>query len=235
MRNSQRVMAGLLGGIVALLILAALWIKVAAPQRPQLSGERSTRTYDYADFAAVSVSGQWQVTIERGTAWRVAIDVPVEVIDGVRVEPRGETLGLHYEGAWWFGAFGREDGDGLKATITMPALESIELSGASTLSFSGFEGNSLSLTSSGASEVRSASGRFETLVLVMSGAGNVDLDGLPVTNADISVSGAGNVELNMAGGRLTGNMSGAGNLDYRGTVSEESVSTSGFVNIDRRN
>ena len=37
----------------------------------------------------------------------------------------------------------------------------------------------------------------------------------------------------MAGGRLTGDMSGAGNLAYLGTVSEQSVDTSGFVNIRR--
>jgi hypothetical protein len=217
------------------MILVAIWITVTAPEGLQLSGERTTRTYDYADFAAVSVSGQWRITIERGEAWGVSIEVPVEVLDEVRVERNGDALALEHEGTWWFGGFGRDDDRALEATITMPALESIVLSGASTLSFSGFEGDRLSLTSSGAAEVRAANGRFDTLVLVMSGAGNVDLDGLPVTNADISVSGAGNLKLNMAGGRLTGNMSGAGNLDYRGTVSEQSVSTSGVVSIQRRN
>ena len=67
----------------------------------------------------------------------------------------------------------------------------------------------------------------------MSGAGNADLDEISVTNADVSVSGAANVRLRMAGGRLTGEMSGAGNLAYRGTVSEQSVDTSGFVNVRR--
>ncbi len=68
----------------------------------------------------------------------------------------------------------------------------------------------------------------------VSGAGNIDLGGVPVTNADIRVSGAGNIDLNMAGGKLTGSMSGAGSLDYVGTVSEQNVSSSGVVNIKRR-
>lgn len=233
MRNSQRVMAGLLGGIVVLMIIAAIWIKVAAPGQVALSGERTTSTYDYANFAAVSINGQWEVTIERGDAWRVAIDVPAEVFERVRVERSGDGLTFGYEGDWSFRSFGRGTA-APQATITMPALESVALSGTSTLSFSGFEGDRLSLTSSGASEIRAATGRYDTLVLVMSGAGNVDLDGLLVTNAEIQTSGAGNLELNMAGGRLTGSMSGAGNLDYRGTVSEQSVSTSGFVNVRRR-
>jgi hypothetical protein len=73
MRNSQRVVAGLLGAIVILLIAAAIWIGVAAPAATELSGERSTRSYDYADSAAVSVSGQWQVSLERGDARRVTV------------------------------------------------------------------------------------------------------------------------------------------------------------------
>jgi hypothetical protein len=233
MRNSQRVMAGLLGGIVVLMIIAAIWIRIAAPARVQFSGERATRTYDHAEFAAVSINGHWQVTIDRGDAWRVAIDVPAEVLDRVRVERDGDALTIEYEGGWSFGGFGRGT-EAPQATITMPALESVTLSGTSTLSFNGFEGDRLSLTSSGASEIRSASGRFETLELVTSGAGNVDLYGLLVTNADVQTSGAGNLKLDMAGGRLTGSMSGAGSLDYRGTVSEQSVSTSGFVDVRRR-
>jgi hypothetical protein len=233
MRNSQRAVAALLGGIVALMIVAAIWIRVAAPEVPRLSGERTTRSYDHTDFTGVTVSGQWQVTLERGAAWRVTIDVPTELVDQVRVEKNGNELEIGSEGGWRFGGFGRDEPP-LRTTITMPALESIVLSGASTVSFSGFEGDRLSLTSSGASEVRAASGRFENLTLVVSGAGNIDLGGVPVTNADIRVSGAGNIDLNMAGGKLTGSMSGAGNLDYVGTVSEQNVSSSGVVNIKRR-
>ena len=234
MRTSQRVVAGLLGGIVVLLAVAAISIKVAAPSAPELSSERTTRTYEHTGFDGVSISGHWEVAIERGDAWRVAIDVPAEIVDRVRVERRGDELNLGYDGAGWsFGPFGRVP-DSPQAMITMPELTSIVLSGTSTLSFAGFEGDQLSLTSSGASEVRASSGRFDSLALTMSGAGNVDLDDVVVTNADIRVSGAGNLKLNMAGGRLTGQMSGAGNLDYRGTVSEQSVTTSGAVNVRRR-
>ena len=67
----------------------------------------------------------------------------------------------------------------------------------------------------------------------MSGAGSVDLDDVATTDAEVTASGATNVRLRMAGGRLTGHMSGAGNLVYFGTVSEQSVSSSGMVNIRR--
>ena len=233
MRNSQRVVVGVIGAIALAVVVMAVWVRVAAPDVPDLSGERATRTYDFTDFDGVAVSGQWQVTIERGDSWHVAVDVPAELVDGVRVEQDGGRLSVRSESAVWIGGF--DDEGNLKATITLPALASIQLSGASKLTFSGFEGDRLSLTSSGAAEVRGATGRYDSLELVMSGAGNVDLGNLLVTNANIQTSGAGNLELNMAGGRLTGSMSGAGNLEYRGTVSEQSVSTSGIVNIRPRN
>jgi hypothetical protein len=234
MRNSQRVVVGIIGLIALLIVAMAVWVRLAAPQLPGLSGERATRTYDFTNFDGVAVSGQWQVAIERGGSWRVAVDVPAELLDSVRVEQDGSRLSVRSESAVWFGGFD-DDERSLEATITMPGLTSIQLSGASKLAFSGFEGDRLSLTSSGAAEVRGATGRYDTLELVMSGAGNVDLGNLVVTNANIQTSGAGNLELNMAGGRLTGSMSGAGNLEYRGTVSEQSVSTSGIVNIRPRN
>jgi len=232
MRTSQRVVAATLGAIVVLLVVIAVSIRVTAPAAPVFSGERASPTYDYANFDGIEISGQWQVTIERGDAWRVAIDAPAELVDTLRVEQDGDRLELDIDGERWFGGFGR-DNDGPEATITMPALESITLSGASQVSFSGFDGDRLSIVSSGASEVRATAGRFDTLSLELSGAGNADLDEISVTNADVSASGAANITLNMAGGRLTGDMSGAGNLAYRGTVSEQSIDTSGFVNVRR--
>ena len=232
MRTSQVAVAAVLGGIVALMVVLAIWMRVVAPAAPALSGERASRTFDHANFDSIEVSGEWQVTIERGDAWRVAVDAPAEIVDDLGVEQDGDRLELKIDGGSWFGGFGRSN-DGPAVTITMPALESIVLSGASQVSFAGFEGDRLSIASSGASEVRATASRFDVLSLQISGAGNTDLGGISVTNADVSVSGAANVTLNMAGGRLTGDMSGAGNLAYRGAVTEQSIDTSGFVNVHR--
>jgi hypothetical protein len=232
MRNSQRVVVGVIGGIAALILAMAIWVRFAVSPAPELSGERTARAYDYADFQGVEVSGQWQVTIERGDAWQVAVEAPAELIESLRVRVEGDALDLSYEGRSWFGDF---DGDNaLEATITMPALESLEISGTSMVRFSGFDGSTLSLDVSGAGNIRGAASRFDELTLDVSGAVNVELGDVPVTDARVDISGAGNVTLRMAGGRLTGDLSGAANLNYYGTVREESVDTSGFVNVRRR-
>jgi hypothetical protein len=158
--------------------------------------------------------------------------MPVEVVDEVRVDRDGGDLEL--QGPWWVGNFAGE-GPALQATITMPALESVHISGASMLAFSGFAGRALSVELSGAGQLRGNASRFDRLDLDMSGAAAIDLSDVVVTDAEVDISGAGSVKLQMAGGRLTGDLSGAASLEYSGTVSEERVDKSGFVNVRRRN
>jgi hypothetical protein len=232
MRNSHRAVFAALGFIVILMCAFAVWVRLGAEPAPELSGQRTSRTYDHTGFDSVQMSGQWDVAIERGDAWGVAVDVPVEFIDEIEAELRGDRLSLGFEGGWCAWCF--RDGLVLKATITMPALEALESSGASKVRFSGFDGANLSLDLSGAGEFRGAASRFDALTLDMSGAANVDLGDVPVTDANVDVSGAGRVILRMAGGRLTGDMSGAASLEYYGTVSEEDVDQSGMVNVRRR-
>ena len=238
MRNSQRAIVGLLGIVVGLMVVVAIWVWATGERPPELLGERTTRTYDYADFDGVSVAGQWQVTIERGDAWRVSVEVPGEYTDQVRVERIGDVLNLAYPfrfGGFSRGGFGRVDRQRpFQATITMPALETLGLVGASQLSFSGFEGGALSLHVSGATDLTGAASRFDALTLYLSGAGRVNLADVPVTDANVDISGATSVTLRMAGGRLSGDLSGTANLEYFGTVSAESVEKSGFVNVRRR-
>jgi len=92
----------------------------------------------------------------------------------------------------------------------------------------------MSLNVSGAIDLTGAASRFDALTLYLSGTGSVNLADVPVTDANVDISGATSVTLRMTGGRLTGNLSGTANLEYFGTVSEESVEKSGFVNVRRR-
>lgn len=233
MRNSQWAVFGVIGGIAALIFAIGLWMRLSGAHAPGFSGERTANSYDYADFDEVDIEGQWQVTIERGDAWSVGVEAPAELADDLRVRVDDGVLRLDYERRWRFAEF--DDEGTLQATITMPALESLDLSGASVVRFSGFEGESLSLDVSGAADIQGTASRFDELDLDASGALSVELGDVTVTDADVDVSGAGSITLRMAGGRLTGDLSGTASLEYYGTVSEERLDRSGFVNVQRRN
>lgn len=232
MRNSQRVVIGAIGVLAAAIVAMTVWARFAVSRLPDLSGERTTRTYDYTGFRSIAIDGQWRATIERRDAFGVAVEAPAELVDDLQVRLDGDVLRLDYDGPWRFAEAG--DRSAFEATIALPALESLEISGTAVARLSGFDGGSLSLEVSGTGDLRGTASRFDALTLDASGAVSVDLGDVPVTNAELDMSGAGNVTLRMAGGRLTGDLSGSVNLEYYGTVSEESLDRSGFVSVRRR-
>jgi hypothetical protein len=229
MRNSQRALLGGIGFVAFLIIVGAVWSRLTVTTGPQISGERSTLTPALADFAGIEASGRWDLTVARGDAWRVELDVPVELVERIEARVEDGRLVLGLEG--WRGDCGDSDRCRMNARITLPELREVRLSGATTVDFSGFDGERLTIETSGASEIDGRSSRYDELDLTTSGAGDVDLDEVPVTNAEVSVSGAGSIELRMAGGRLTGELSGAADVRYSGTVSEENVSKSGAADV----
>ena len=231
MRSSQRAVLIALGFVVFVMFATAAWVRLNVTPGERLSGGRVNLTPALTDFTAVDVRGNWDVTITQGDDWSVALEIPTEFQDRfeARVVDGRLALGLEDKQQW----FGNLDRDRFEAQITMPKLSGLSLSGASEVDFDGFDGDSLAITMSGAAEIDGTASRFDKLELAMSGAGDTDLSEVPVTDAEVTVSGAANVELNMAGGKLTGRMSGAGSLEYSGTVSEQSIATSGVVSISR--
>jgi hypothetical protein len=231
MSNSNKALAAGLGFIALLFVVIAVYTRVGMTAVPAFSGERSTLTPALADFTGVEINRVWAVTVARGDAWRVEIDVPVELADAIDARVKDGRLMLGLKDGLWFRDGGFSDRGRLEATITMPALREAHLSGASDLDFSGFDGPELTITSSGSSSLEGDSSRYDNLQLTLSGSSKASLDDVTVTNAEVSVSGAGSASLRMDGGRLTGNLSGASSLVYSGTTSEQSVSASGASRV----
>lgn len=230
MRTSQRALLAALGFTLLVAVAGTAWLRLRISPAEELSGGRTRVTPALTDFTGIEISGGWELDIARGDSWRVELDVPAEF--GTRVEARVVDGRLHLglSDGIWLSPFGQQE---FSADVTMPRLESVTVSGASEIDFSGFQGGPLEITVSGAAEVDGSASRFDALNLTMSGAGDVDLSEVPVTDAEISVGGAASVELRMAGGKLTGRMRGAGSLAYYGSVSEQSVMTSGAVRIEQ--
>ena len=107
--------------------------------------------------------------------------------------------------------------------------------GASEAELSGFNGERLTITASGATEIDGEDGRYAALALNVSGAGDVDLRDVVATDARVTLSGAGEIKVGMNGGILSGSLSGAGNIEYYGTISENRVSIAGFGRVDQAN
>jgi hypothetical protein len=237
-RSVTAVLTGI-GVVVAVMLTLALWVRVAAP-RPEdyptsLSGERATRSYDFTGFTGVDMSGQWQVTLVRGDAWAVEVSYPTELERFMTVRREGDALVLGHEfrtGPW--SDFGSNERLAVSARVVMPALKDLDLSGASKVDLSGFDGAELEIDASGASSIEGKDSRYDTLELSMSGAGSTDLSGVTITDARVDISGANAITLRMAGGSLSGSLSGASRLRYFGTVARLDVDTSGIAGVEHR-
>jgi hypothetical protein len=242
MRKSQIIVLSALGAVALLIVGAIVGARLISAQlesgeyseespRARRSGPVASVSRDLSGFDRVDARGMWEIDIEKGDTWDVVLAYPENAEDRLDVRVENGRLILEEEGRGW-SWFGGRDDETLEATITMPALEGIDLAGASELTLSGFSGDQLDITASGANEINGSNGSYRELALVVSGAGDVDLDEMPVDDARVVLSGAGDIKLNMNGGVLAGSVSGAGHISYRGTVRQENVVTSGFSSVD---
>jgi len=237
MKRSTKALFVGLGSVVAALLLLALWVRFTSRNDalPPLSGQRATRSYELRGFTQIEASGQWQVALVRGDEWAVEVSFPAELESGVDVRIDGDALTLRYtnQRSWW-SDFGSNEPLAMNARIVMPALEAAKVRGASSLDFAGFTGKHLAIDASGAISIDGREGRYDALALKISGAGRTDLGGVGVTDARIDVSGVQNVTLRMAGGTLSGDVSGVSRVDYLGTASSQDVRKSGVSRIEHR-
>lgn len=246
MRKSEKVMLSALG-VVALIVVSLVAIARIAISKVDTGtevkagvtkhinyGDMVEKNFDARDFDSIRFLGTWKVQLDQGDAWRVELQYPRNMEDELEVSVKNGRLILnpgqwdkHWNWNWWKGG----QGESLKARIVMPDLKSLDISGATDLNFTGFEGDYLNIAISGAGNVEGNDGRFEKLNLNMSGAGNVDMRDITFVDANVNMSGAGNVNLGMNGGVLSGNLSGFGNIEYYGSISDERVNVSGFGKV----
>jgi hypothetical protein len=243
MRKSQITVLSAFAAVVLAIVIAIVAARIIVARietgdyqrearRAPESGPAATETLDLSGFDRIDARGNWKITISQGTDWDVAVSSPANVEDELQVRVEGDRLVLEHEGRGWSWFRGFDGGESLTATIVMPALESVNLAGAAKLGLTGFSGTELAINAAGAAEIKGRDGRYEELELIVSGAGNADLSGIVVDDARIVLSGAGDITLNMNGGTLSGTVSGAGKVRYRGTVREESIVVSGFSSVE---
>jgi len=209
------------------------------------AGKTVTIRKDFEDFDKVDISSAFKASIHQGEEYNVTLRVGENIRDDVIVEKKGRTLEIGLQNH-------RSHCDGpLEVEITMPDIQGVELSGASSAVLEGFSfKHDLALNLSGASQVE---GLIETgnLKLNLSGASKVTMNGCG-NNLLIHASGASKVRmadfscndasLHLSGashclvyidGELDVSASGSSHVKYRGKGRIGSVESSGFSRVSR--
>lgn len=233
--------------ILCLLIVAALLVAGCAdlPSFTAMrgSGNRVTQTYDFSNFDKLSISHAFETEVTAGDRYSVEVTVDDNLVDRLRVEQRGDTvtIGLDPNIAL--------SNATLRARVSMPGLTSLDASGASRVSLSGFQSSSnMRMDVSGASTVSGdlesgnldadvsggstlrLQGQGDSLRAVASGASTADLSDFAVSDANVEASGASRINVN-ASGRLDAEASGASSVRYSGNPTLGRIDQSGAGSV----
>jgi hypothetical protein len=170
------------------------------------SGKPVTETYDFAGFTRVEVSDAFEVEIVRGDAFAVEVTVDDNLVDRLIVEQAGDTVRVGLEGGVTLGATTR------KATLVLPRLASLNLSGATKGKVGGFASRqALDIEISGASSLVLTDVSAGDTSFVVSGAGKATGQ-VQAVAVRFAATGASQIEIEGTGGDASLEASGASQL-----------------------
>ena len=211
------------------------------------SGNFETEKYAFANFTEVEISDAFKFEIEQSSSYSIDVTADDNVMEYVRVSQDDQTLKIGLGRDLHIGPVTLKIGLGilpnlasvrLRASVTMPQLRNVIISGASRGTISGFNStDDLAIDVSGASKVTGD---------ITAGDAAIDISGLSMFTGDIAaddvafdISGASTIQLDGSASDMVAVVSGAShfNLDDF-TVNNADVhfsgASSGTINLDGR-
>lgn len=241
MKKSGIILLGGAGFIFLIVLSLTIFMRVKVDDFLSASGDpdttisgtgvMETRDFDFDDFDELYFEDMWDVEIKEGQTFSVSIEADSALFDELNIDDKGRELHFSYDR---YIRDARRSGSDVKARITMPDLEKIVFTGMGEVNILDFDLDRLEVLNSGASNIDASNVSIEELRLVVNGAANAELYDIDVENCHLDISGAANIQLNMTGGELTGQVSGAASVSYKGQVSREDVSISGIGSLEKR-
>jgi len=159
------------------------------------SGKATTKSYDLKDFTEIDVSNAFDVSIERKDSYGVSVTVDDNLAEYLDVGVSGETLRIGLKP----GSYLRTK---LRATVTLPELDRLKLSGSSRAKVGGFKSeNPLDLAASGSSSA-GINGTFGEIEARLSGSSTLD-GTVKMKDGAFYLEGSSKVVLDGAGGDMS--------------------------------
>ena len=189
------------------------------------SGHVITEQREASGFHGVDVGGVYQVDVTAGKDYSVTVEADDNLVPLIRTEVDGGILKIQSDRRI-------SPKSNIRVTVTMPNIDSVEVSGVANVTVNGVKGDDLSIDSSGASKV-AVNGESTKLNVEVSGATHVDAASLQVDEATVAASGASNVAVSVSR-VLDAHASGASHISYAGSPSELRKDTSGAGSVSQR-
>ena len=169
------------------------------------SQEMATWEMDFADFTDIDVSSAFEVDITRSDSYFVSITANANLLDYLDIRQTGQTLYIGLKPASYIST--RQE-----ATITLPELLELKLSGASRGRISGFSSTS-------------------PLELDLSGASSLNIEAVEAGATEFGISGASHVTGNIETANCKFDLSGASKLELTGSGNDADIKASGASTV----
>lgn len=232
--------------VVAVAVICTVLILRVWPGVLIGSGHLETEDYAFADFTEVEISSAFEFEIKRSDSYSINVTADDNVMDYVQVLKDGQTLKIRLATVPSLRLVT------LRASVSMPELSGVTVSGASRGTVSGFSSaDDMDITVSGASRITGdiiagkvgfgisgastiqLEGAASDIDANVSGASRFNLEDFAVGDADVNISGAstGTIHLN---GVLDADVSGASTLFYIGEPTMGTINVSGASTLKEK-
>ncbi len=177
------------------------------------AAEQVEKAHDYNGFTQIEVAGVFDLDVEVGPDYSIRLSGPSGEMEKVQATLKGETLILDR-----IDAKSRKNRqrrrNGVKAVITMPELNALEVSGVVDATIAGVDSADFSMNLSGVGEIEVA-GRCDNFHANVSGVGELEARGLECRTVDVDISGVGEASV-FAADAVDASVSGIGEITVYG-------------------
>jgi hypothetical protein len=224
------VILAVVGAVIAIAVIIIALLAIGVLPGIQMpfgqvgSGHLQTQQFNIADFTAVSASNGFTIQITQGNSYSISVTIDDNLQQYLEVYKSGSTLyvglkpGIGYQTTQ------------LKAEITMPDLQNIQLSGGTTATAGNFNVTTNFVADLSGGSRLTMTGQGEDLTIRGSGGANINLTDFSVHNATVDLSGGTQCVVNLDG-RLDATLSGGSQLHYKGNPTLGRIDTSGGASI----
>ena len=209
----------------------ALTPAMAASETPA-DANMETKTYALNNFDGLVTSWIYHVELTQASGYKVEVEAPDFVIPYLQVRVRGGNLVLGVSGMPGDVRRKMERGNyKVNAFVSMPELNSVEMSGASHVISNGeFQTANFTMELSGASSFKGLQMKTNEATIRCSGASKYQMTG-SVKTARIGLSGAAKGTMECDGDDLTVELSGSGKLDLTGVYDKADLELSAATHL----
>jgi hypothetical protein len=204
MKNIIRISLAVIIGIAVLAFLVGCGVRV--PGAVTGSGKAETREFNLSGFSEIQAANAFSIQVSSSESFKVRVTADDNLWNSLDISVSGNTLHLRPKPG--IGIIGGT----LKADVTMPSVKSLDLSGASSATLSGFNSNdNVNFTLSGAAKVNLDNMKSGPSIFELSGASNAS-GSFTTSNVKLTTSGGSNVNLEGSATDITIDASGASHI-----------------------